>query len=151
MDTVEIYTDGACSGNPGPGGWAAILRHGRHEKEIAGHAAATTNNRMELTAVIEALKRLKRPCQVVICSDSTYLIDSFEKGWLANWKRNGWKRGPNKRDPVPNADLWQALDQLVNKHDVKWQKVRGHAGHEFNERVDRLAVQQIELLRMLKK
>lgn len=147
MDTVEIYTDGACSGNPGPGGWAAILRHGQSEKEIAGHAAATTNNRMELTAVIEALKRLKRPCQVVICSDSTYLIDSFAKGWLANWKRNGWKRGPHKRDPVPNADLWQELDQLVSKHKVKWQKVRGHAGHELNERVDRLAVQQIELLR----
>lgn len=151
MDTVEIYTDGACSGNPGPGGWAAILKHGRREKEIAGHVAATTNNRMELTAVIAALKQLKRPCRVTIYSDSSYLIDSFEKGWLANWKRNGWKRGPNKRDPVPNADLWQELDQLVNKHEVKWQKVRGHSGHEFNERVDQLAVQQIELLRMLKR
>ncbi|MDZ7268988.1 MAG: ribonuclease HI [candidate division KSB1 bacterium] len=147
MDTVEIYTDGACSGNPGPGGWAAILKYAGHEKEIAGHATATTNNRMELTAVIEALKRLKRPCRVIIYSDSSYLIDSFTKGWLANWRHNGWKRGPHKRDPVPNADLWQQLDQLVNQHEVTWRKVRGHAGHAFNERVDRLAVQQIERLR----
>lgn len=145
MDKVEIYTDGACSGNPGPGGWAAVLRHGRHEKEIAGFVPATTNNRMELTAVIEALKGLKRPCEVIVYSDSAYLVDSFRKGWLAGWKRNGWKRGPNKRDPVLNTDLWQELDQLVSQHRVTWEKVAGHAGHALNERVDRLAVQQIEL------
>lgn len=145
MDKVEVYTDGACSGNPGPGGWAAILKHGRHEKEIAGFVPETTNNRMELTAAIEALKGLKRPCEVIIHSDSAYLVDSFRKGWLAGWKRNGWKRGPNKRDPVLNVDLWQELDALVSRHQVKWEKVTGHAGHVFNERVDRLAVEQIAL------
>lgn len=147
MDKVTIYTDGACSGNPGPGGWAAILRSGQREKEISGSAPETTNNRMELTAAIEALRALKRPCEVILCSDSAYLINAFQQGWLKAWKRNGWKRGPQKNEPVLNVDLWQELDRLQSQHHVIWKKVEGHAGHKYNERVDRLAVAAIEGIR----
>ncbi|MCA9740623.1 MAG: ribonuclease HI [Deferribacteres bacterium] len=143
---VEIYTDGACSGNPGPGGWGAILVHGDHEKEIAGFAKETTNNRMELTAVVEALQSLKAACKVDIYSDSAYLVDCFQKGWMAKWKTNGW-RTANKK-PVLNIDLWKVIDALVNKHDVRFYKVLGHSGHEYNERADRLAVAQTELAKM---
>jgi ribonuclease HI len=140
MDQVTIYTDGACSGNPGPGGWAAILIAGKHEREISGGAKNTTNNRMELTAAIEALRALKRPCRVTLYSDSAYLVNTFRQGWLSAWKRNGWKRGPNKNEPVLNQDLWEELDRLQNQHEMAWEKIQGHAGHKYNERVDQLAV-----------
>jgi ribonuclease HI len=144
MEKVTIYTDGACAGNPGPGGWAAILISGSQEKEIAGFSERTTNNRMELTAVIEALKALKKPCEVTLHSDSAYLINCFQQGWLEQWKRNGWKRGKNKNEPVLNLDLWQELDRLMPAHRIHWQKVPGHAGVHYNERVDFLATQQIK-------
>ncbi|NYT22179.1 ribonuclease HI [Alcaligenaceae bacterium] len=133
---VEIWTDGACKGNPGPGGWGALLRHGRHEKEMCGGESATTNNRMELTGVIEALKALKRPCQVVVHTDSQYVQKGMNE-WLPNWKRRGWRTADKK--PVRNADLWQELDALVNQHQVEWRWVRGHAGDPGNERADALA------------
>lgn len=136
MEAVEIFTDGACRGNPGPGGWAAILRVSGHEKEIYGFSDDTTNNRMEMMAVIEAFKCLKQPSRVVVWTDSQYV----QKGmmtWIDNWKRNQWKTA--KRQPVKNADLWQELDSLVQAHDVTWQWVKGHAGHPENERVDALA------------
>jgi len=144
MDKVIIYTDGACSRNPGPGGWAAILIAGQREKELSGSARGTTNNRMELTAAIEALRALKKqPCDVTLYSDSAYLINAFQQGWLSAWKRNGWKRGPKKDEPVLNIDLWEALDRLQSQHKITWQKVQGHAGNQYNERVDRLAVAAI--------
>jgi len=133
---VEIWTDGACKGNPGPGGWGALLRQGRHEKELCGGEAGTTNNRMELTAVIEALKALKRPCHVVVHTDSQYVQKGMGE-WLPNWKRRGWRTADKK--PVRNADLWQALDALVAQHRVEWRWVRGHAGDPGNERADALA------------
>lgn len=133
---VEIWTDGACKGNPGPGGWGALLRHGRHEKELCGGEAATTNNRMELTGVIEALKALKRPCNVIVHTDSQYVQKGMGE-WLPNWKRRGWLTADKK--PVRNADLWQELDSLVARHDVEWRWVRGHAGDPGNERADALA------------
>lgn len=142
---VEIYTDGACSGNPGPGGWAAILRSGEHEKEIAGFEPQTTNNRMELRAVIEALKALKFPCEVTVYSDSAYLVNALQQGWLEKWMRDGWKRGPRKKEPVQNADLWQELARLLQIHNVRFEKVQGHAGNPLNLRVDKLAVKQIRL------
>jgi ribonuclease HI len=150
MDKVTIYTDGACSGNPGPGGWAAILISGEHEKEISGHDLQTTNNRMELTAAIEALRALKRPCEVNIYSDSSYLIQCFNEKWMETWKRNGWKRAKKIKnrvayEPVMNLDLWQELDRLLQTHQVQWQKVKGHAGEHYNERVDALAVEQTKL------
>jgi ribonuclease HI len=150
MDKVTIYTDGACSGNPGPGGWAAILITGNQEKEICGHDPQTTNNRMELTAAIEALRALKRPCQVTIYSDSNYLIQCFNQGWMDAWKSRGWKRmeRKGKREilkPVLNVELWQELDRLMQIHQVTWEKVKGHAGDEYNERVDQLAVEQTQL------
>lgn len=145
LDHVEIYTDGACSGNPGPGGWAAILKVGAVEKELAGFARETTNNRMELTAVIEGLKALKRRCRVTVFADSAYIINCFRDGWIENWLRDGWRRGPRKNAPVQNAELWQTLWDLVQQHEVTFEKVRGHAGHKYNERADRLAVQQIKL------
>lgn len=137
---VEIWTDGACKGNPGPGGWGALLRQGRHEKELCGGEAATTNNRMELTAVIEALRALKRPCHVVVHTDSQYVQKGMSE-WLPNWKRRGWLTADKK--PVRNADLWQALDALVAEHEVEWRWVRGHAGDPGNERADALANQGI--------
>ena len=133
---VEIFTDGACSGNPGPGGWAAILRAGSHEKEIFGGERLTTNNRMELMAAIKALEALKKPSTAVIHTDSRYVMDGLTQ-WLPRWKRNGWKTADKK--PVKNGDLWRALDEQVARHDVIWRWVEGHSGHLENERADKLA------------
>lgn len=136
MSKVIIHTDGACSGNPGPGGWGALLRFGEHERELCGGARETTNNRMELTAAIEALEALKRPCTVELHTDSTYVRNGITQ-WLANWKRRDWRTSDKK--PVKNADLWQRLDAARGRHDVSWHWVKGHAGHEENERADALA------------
>ena len=133
---VVIYTDGACSGNPGPGGWGAILIHGRTEKEISGGELATTNNRMELMAAIQALETLKKPCQVELHTDSQYVMKGISE-WIHNWKRRGWKTADNK--PVKNDDLWRRLDEARARHNVDWRWVKGHAGHELNERADGLA------------
>ena len=133
---VTIYTDGACRGNPGPGGWGALLRFGRHEKELSGSEKETTNNRMELRAAVEALKALKQPCRVDFYTDSEYMRRGITE-WLKNWKARGWKTAGKK--PVKNQDLWHALDDAVRDHEVKWHWVRGHAGHRENERVDKLA------------
>ncbi len=137
MPEIEIYTDGACSGNPGAGGWGVILRCGEVEKELSGGATATTNNRMELTAVIEALKALKKQCRITLYTDSRYVMDGVNE-WMPNWKNNGW-RTSNKKSPVKNIELWQQLDTLLNGHEVKWVWVKGHNGHPENERVDALA------------
>jgi ribonuclease HI len=136
MPEVEIFTDGACSGNPGPGGWAAILRYGDTEREIAGGEAMTTNNRMEMTAAIEALAALKRPCRVRLYTDSTYVRDGITR-WLPQWKARGWRTADKK--PVKNSDLWQRLEAVAAAHEIEWLWVRGHAGHPENERVDVLA------------
>lgn len=136
---IEIYTDGACSGNPGPGGWGAILRYGTREKELSGGERETTNNRMELTAVIKALSALKEPCEVKLTTDSKYVCDAINQGWLDSWKSNGWKKADKKA--VLNVDLWEELLPLLFKHDVTFCWVKGHAGHEYNERCDRLAVE----------
>ena len=133
---VEIFTDGACSGNPGPGGWAAILRWGREEKEISGGERAPTNNRMELMAALKALKALKLPSNVVVHTDSRYVMDGLTL-WLPRWKENGWKTSAKK--PVKNDDLWRALDEAAQRHDVLWRWVEGHSGHVENERADALA------------
>ena len=133
---VIVHTDGACSGNPGPGGWAAILEFDGSRKELFGGAPETTNNRMELAAAIEALSALKRPCAVELHTDSQYLRLGITQ-WIKGWKRNGWKTADRK--PVKNADLWQALDALTSQHKVDWRWVRGHAGHDLNERADELA------------
>ncbi len=140
MKQVEIFTDGACSGNPGPGGWGAVLRYGSAEKELSGGAADTTNNRMELSAVIAALSALKEPCKVTLTSDSKYVIDAVTKGWAKKWQANGWVKSDKK--PALNADLWEKLLVLLEKHDVRFVWVKGHAGHPENERCDRLAVEQ---------
>lgn len=140
-DTVEIYTDGACRGNPGPGGWAALLRYKGSEKTLVGGEAMTTNNRMELMAAISALESLKRPCRVRLTTDSEYVKKGIEE-WLPQWKRRGWKTAAKK--PVKNADLWQRLDEAARPHAVTWLWVRGHNGHPENERVDRLAVSAID-------
>ena len=139
---VELFTDGACSGNPGPGGWGAVLRYKGVEKELSGGEASTTNNRMELTAAIRGLQALREPCHVVLTSDSRYLVDAVEKGWLASWQRRGWKRGKN--EPVLNVDLWQELLPLLELHEVEFFWVKGHAGHPENELCDRMAVAQWE-------
>lgn len=136
VNKVTIYTDGACSGNPGPGGWGAILRFGEHEKELQGGEAETTNNRMELTAAIEALNALKRPCAIDLYTDSTYVRSGIRE-WMDGWKRKNWRTSTNK--PVKNADLWQELDAARERHDVTWHWVKGHAGHPDNERADELA------------
>lgn len=133
---VEIFTDGACSGNPGPGGWGAILRSGEHEKEISGGEVATTNNRMEIMAAIRALESLKRPSTVVLHTDSRYLLDGVTK-WMKRWKANGWKTADNK--PVKNEDLWRALEEAASRHDMSWRWVRSHNDHVENERADALA------------
>lgn len=138
---MDIYTDGACSGNPGPGGWGALLRMGDKEKELSGFDPATTNNRMELTAVIEALRALKRPVRARVHTDSQYVQKGISE-WIHGWKRRGWKTAD--RQPVKNADLWQALDAAAAGHEIEWLWVRGHAGHVENERVDALARKAIE-------
>jgi len=135
-ERVAIWTDGACSGNPGPGGWGAVLRWGEHEKELKGGEQLTTNNRMELMAAIAALESLKRPCPVSLHTDSQYLRGGVT-GWLKGWKRNGWRTADKK--PVKNEDLWRRLDDAAQRHDVDWLWVKGHAGDELNERADRLA------------
>ena len=139
--TVYLFTDGACKGNPGAGGWGVLLRYGTHEKELFGGETQTTNNRMELTAVLSGLKTLNRPCDVVICTDSQYVKNGMES-WIHNWKKNGWKTAG--RQPVKNADLWQQLDEQVARHRVRWQWVKGHAGHAENERADALANRGVE-------
>nr|WP_319515989.1 ribonuclease HI [uncultured Cohaesibacter sp.] len=136
MSKVTIYTDGACSGNPGPGGWGALLTMGDHEKELCGGEANTTNNRMELTAAIEALNALTRACDVDLYTDSQYVKGGIT-GWIYGWKKNGWKTAAKK--PVKNAELWQALDDALKRHKVEWHWVKGHAGHDGNERADELA------------
>ena len=136
MKQVRAFTDGACSGNPGPGGWGAVLQFGDHERVLHGGAADTTNNRMELTAAIEALRALSEPCRVSLTTDSTYVKDGITQ-WLTNWKRNGWKTAAKK--PVKNQDLWQALDHESSRHEIDWCWVKGHSGHPENERADRLA------------
>lgn len=145
MKTVDIYTDGACKGNPGAGGWSAILVFGGREKELFGGEAVTTNNRMELTAAIEGLKALKEQCNVNLYSDSQYLVNAINKGWLENWKKKGWRKAD--KSAVLNDDLWKKLDELLSFHNVEFIWVRGHDGHEYNERCDELASGYAEQLR----
>ena len=136
---VIIYTDGACSGNPGPGGWGALLRHNGKEKELSGGEAHTTNNRMEMMAVIEAIRAIKKPCLLKIHSDSALIINAMTKGWIESWQSKGWKKADKK--PVENQDLWMELLNVIGAHQVEWIKVKGHSGIPDNERVDQLAVQ----------
>lgn len=138
MDEVEIYTDGACRGNPGPGGWGVVLVSGKHRREMFGGEAETTNNRMELTAVIQALQALKRPCRVMLHTDSQYVKKGITE-WIHSWKAKGWKTAA--KQPVKNTDLWQALDAAQMQHEITWRWVKGHAGHPGNERADELANQ----------
>ena len=138
MKTVTLYTDGACSGNPGKGGWGAILRYEGHEKELSGGETETTNNRMELTAVIRGLEALKEPCHVRLTSDSKYVIDAIDKGWVYSWKRNNWRKADKK--PALNVDLWERLLPLLERHQVELVWVKGHQGHPENERCDKMAV-----------
>lgn len=147
MKHVEIFTDGACSGNPGPGGWGAILRYGTHEREISGGEKNTTNNRMELTALIEALTLLRETCKIVVYSDSKYVCEAISQGWAVKWKKQNWIKSDKK--PALNADLWDKLLELLEKHEVKLVWVKGHAGHPENERCDRLAVSEVEKLRFI--
>ena len=140
MKSVTLYTDGACSGNPGPGGWAAILIYQGHKKELAGGEAETTNNRMELIGVIEGLRALKEPCSVDLWSDSRYVIDALEKGWAERWRQNGWMR--SKKEGAKNPELWEELLQLTEKHELHYHWVKGHADNPWNNRCDMLAVQQ---------
>jgi len=137
MKRIEIFTDGACLGNPGPGGWGVILRYNDVEKELSGGEADTTNNRMELTAVIRALEALKETCNITLYTDSRYVMDGIEK-WIFAWKKSGWKTA-NKKTPVKNVELWQKLDELKSKHEIRFVWVKGHAGHKENERCDELA------------
>ena len=141
MDKIVIYTDGACRGNPGPGGWGAILQYGDHEKELYGSERETTNNRMELMAAIRALEELKRPCDVTLTTDSQYVKKGITE-WLESWKRRGWKTADKK--PVKNQELWKRLEKAAEKHKIHWKWVKGHSGHEENERVDQLANQAID-------
>lgn len=141
---VEIFTDGACSVNPGPGGWAALLVHGGHEKEVSGSERYTTNQRMELTAAVNALRLLKYPCRVKLHSDSAYLINAFTKGWIEKWQHNGWLNA--RKAPVENRDLWEALLEQSRIHEIEWIKVKGHAGNEGNNRCDQLATAAIKRL-----
>ncbi len=141
--TVEMWTDGACKGNPGPGGWGVLMRYGTHERELFGGELETTNNRMELTAVIKALEALTRPCAVTLHVDSSYVMNGM-KTWIAGWKRNGWRTSAKK--PVKNVDLWQELDAAIARHEVTWVWVKGHAGDPGNERADELANKGVELI-----
>ena len=142
MKNVEIYTDGACSGNPGPGGWGAVLIYNGVEKQLSGSEKETTNNRMELSAVITALKALKEPCNVTLTTDSKYVCDAINKGWLTSWQKNGWRKSDKK--PVLNIDLWQELLPLLDKHRVEFIWVKGHNGHKYNEICDKLAVAEYQ-------
>ena len=142
MDHVYLYTDGACSGNPGPGGWCAILRYGKTEKVLSGSEAETINNRMELTAVIEGLQALKRPCFVTVTSDSKYVCDAVNQHWLPAWIKKGWKKSDN--NPVLNPDLWQQLSELLAVHKTEFVWIKGHAGHPENERCDEIAVAEYQ-------
>lgn len=142
MEEILIYTDGACSGNPGKGGWGAILIAGDVKKEISGNEKETTNNRMELTAPIEALKLVKRPCKIKLYSDSAYLVNAFSNGWIYNWQKNGWKTA-DKKD-VKNRDLWEEIYKFTKIHKIEWIKVKGHSDNEYNNRCDRLAVAAIK-------
>lgn len=144
LPQVEIYTDGACKGNPGPGGWGALLVAGKHRKEMFGGEANTTNNRMELLAVIRALEALNKPCHVVLHTDSQYVQKGISE-WIHGWKTRGWKTAA--KEPVKNADLWQELDAVSQKHEIDWRWVKGHAGHEGNEAADQLANRGVESLR----
>lgn len=141
---VEIFTDGACSGNPGPGGWGVVLRFGSYEKELSGGEKSTTNNRMELTAAIKGLEALKEPCCVTLTTDSKYVADSIQKGWAKSWQQNGWRKADKK--PALNPDLWERLLELCDIHKVTINWVKGHAGHPENERCDRLAVEFYQAL-----
>ena len=143
MKTVEIFTDGACRGNPGPGGWGALLRYGDNERTLCGGEHETTNNRMEVMAVIQGLSALQRACEVTVTSDSTYVLKGIQE-WMPNWKKRGWKTASKK--PVKNVDLWQQLDQLVELHTIDWQWVKGHSGHTENEIADQLANRGIDEL-----
>ena len=143
MDNVEIFTDGACRGNPGPGGWGVLMRSGRHEKHLFGGERETTNNRMELMAAIQGLEALKKRCRVVLTTDSVYVQKGISE-WLANWKRRGWKTASKK--PVKNVDLWQRLDEATQRHEVEWHWVKGHSGHAENELADQLANKGIDEL-----
>ena len=143
MKKIEIYTDGACSGNPGPGGWGAILTYGEHERELSGYVPWTTNQRMELTAAIKALKELNQPCVVNLYSDSAYLINAFHQNWLGRWKTNGWLTAKDKK-PVENRDLWEELSYQNKRHKINWVKVKGHSDNEKNNRCDYLAKKAIE-------
>ena len=137
MKHVDIYTDGACRGNPGKGGWGAVLVFGGVEKELSGGEASTTNNRMELMAAIAGMSALREPCEIVLTSDSKYLVDAINKGWLASWKKNGWRKAD--KSAVLNVELWQKIDSLLQIHDVSFVWVHGHTGHPYNERCDALA------------
>ncbi len=145
MKHVDIYTDGACKCNPGPGGWGAVIVYNGIEKELSGGEAQTTNNRMELMAAISALEALKEPCDVILTSDSKYMVDSIEKGWVYSWKAKGWKKAD--KSPALNPDLWERLLVQLSRHEVKLVWVKGHAGHPYNERCDQLACGQAELYR----
>lgn len=142
---IEIFTDGACSGNPGIGGWAALLRYKDVEKELSGGETETTNNRMELTAVIEALKALKTVCNITLYTDSKYVMSGVTE-WMSNWKRNNWKTA-NKKGDVKNVDLWMQLDELIRQHEIRWVWVKGHNGHPENERVDALARNEVQKIK----
>ena len=142
MKKVVLYTDGACSGNPGPGGYGAVLIYGGVEKEIFGGEKSTTNNKMELMAVIKGLEALKEPCEVEVYSDSAYIVNAIEQGWIESWKKNGWRKADKK--PVKNVDLWEKLLELMEKHSVTFNKVKGHADDEYNNRCDRIAVRERE-------
>lgn len=142
MKKVSIYTDGACSGNPGDGGWGAILIYGKREKELSGFEEDTTNNRMELKAAIKALQLLKEPCEVELYSDSAYLVNGFLMNWVENWKKNGWKT--SSKGTVKNVELWKELDRLGGIHKIKWIKVKGHSDNEYNNRCDKLATDEIK-------
>ena len=144
MKKIELYTDGACSGNPGPGGWGAVMIYGKHRREYSGGEIQTTNNRMEMTGVIEGLKRLTEPCEVTIYTDSKYVLQGFTE-WLPGWIKKGWKTASNQ--PVKNVELWQALAVAAKPHKLTWQWVKGHNGHELNERADTLAVEASKAIR----
>ena len=144
IKTVTLYTDGACSGNPGAGGWACVLEYQGTQKQLSGGAPETTNNQMELTAPIEALKLLKRPCKVKLYSDSAYLVNAFKEGWIYNWQKNGWKTAG--KDPVKNKELWEQIYSYTKIHEIEWIKVKGHSDNEYNNRCDELAVSAIKTL-----